>query len=57
VPQNRFTLDNSGVYFKTFEELRNKISLEDLESQAQTPVNLVEKYNWQRIVNAYQELY
>lgn len=58
VPQNRFTLENSGVYFKTFEDLKNKLTLGvEIESQALTPSRLVDKYNWQKIVNTYQELY
>jgi hypothetical protein len=58
VPQNRFTLDNYGIYFKTFEELKDKLLMyENFESQALTPTHLVEKYDWQRIVSAYQYLY
>ncbi len=58
VPQNKFTLDSYGVYFKTFDELKNILSTkEDVESQALTPNYLVEKYNWKRIVDDYQDLY
>jgi hypothetical protein len=58
VPQNRFTLDNHGLYFKTFEELKDKILInENIESQALTPNYLIEKYDWRRIVNSYQDLY
>ena len=58
VPQNKFTLDNHGVYFKTFDELKHIITNnENVESQALTPNYLVEKFDWQRIVNDYQDLY
>ena len=57
VPQNRFTLENSGVYFNTFDDLKKILSIGFDEENALTPVNLIEKYNWQTIVNAYQDLY
>lgn len=58
VPQNKFTLDSYGVYFKTFDELKNILSTKEyVESQALTPNYLVEKYNWKRIVDDYQDLY
>jgi glycosyltransferase involved in cell wall biosynthesis len=58
VPQNRFTLDNSGVYFSSFDDLKNTLeSNKDFATIALTPDYLIERYDWQRIVNAYQELY
>lgn len=57
VPQNRFTLENSGVYFNTFDDLEKILSIGFDEENALTPVDLIEKYNWQTIVNAYQNLY
>jgi hypothetical protein len=58
VPQNRFTLDSYGVYFKTFDELKNILLIsENVESRALTPNYLVDKYNWKRIVEDYQDLY
>jgi glycosyltransferase involved in cell wall biosynthesis len=58
VPQNKFTLDNHGVYFKTFDELKHILTNEEnVEYQALTANYLVEKYDWQRIVNDYQKLY
>jgi hypothetical protein len=57
VQQNRFTLDSSGLYYKTFEELK-KILINGFDkTSASTTVNLIERYNWQTIVNAYQNLY
>ena len=58
VPQNKFTLDNYGLYFKTFDELKHILSnKENVVLQALTPKYLVEKYNWKRIVDDYQVLY
>lgn len=58
VPQNRFTLDNYGVYFKTFPELELVLKInENFESQALIPAYLIERYEWNKIVNAYQNLY
>jgi glycosyltransferase involved in cell wall biosynthesis len=58
VPQNRFTLDNYGLFFKTFDELRNLLDVfEEDEKKGLTPSHLVEKYDWQKIVDEYQNLY
>jgi glycosyltransferase involved in cell wall biosynthesis len=58
VPQNRFTLDNHGEYFKTFDELKTILSNEEsIENQLQMPIYLIEKYNWQAIVDNYQNLF
>jgi Domain of unknown function (DUF1972) len=57
VPQNRFTLDNAGIYFKSYNEL-NKIIESDLDLNNAIPkVELISKYDWQTIVNNYQGLY
>jgi hypothetical protein len=57
VPQNKFTLDNSGLYFKSFDELL-QILESDLDLSFNIPnVELIEKYDWQTIVNNYQALY
>jgi hypothetical protein len=57
VPQNRFTLDNTGVYFKTFEDLQNIIN-SNLDFNSYIPkVELLRKYDWAIIVNSYESLY
>jgi hypothetical protein len=57
VPQNRFTLDNAGVYFKSYDELK-KILESDVDfNQVLPKIELAAKYNWQTIVNSYQDLY
>ena len=58
VPQNKFTLDGYGVYFNSFDELIDKLKMnENLESELLIPNYLLERYDWQRIVNDYQDLY
>jgi glycosyltransferase involved in cell wall biosynthesis len=57
VPQNRFTLDNTGVYYKNFEELKKILLNGFKDTYTPTPENLLDRYNWQAIVNAYQDLY
>ena len=57
VPQNRFTLDNAGVFFKSYEELK-KILESDLDLSKVLPKQeLLSKYDWKTIVNSYQVLY
>lgn len=57
VPQNRFTLNNAGVFFKSYEELK-EILESDLDLSKVLPKQeLLSKYDWQTIVNSYQGLY
>ena len=57
VPQNRFTLDNTGVFFKLYDELK-QILESDLDlSRVLSKQDLIVKYDWQTIVNSYQDLY
>jgi hypothetical protein len=57
VPQNRFTLENAGVYFKSYDELKQIID-SDIDLSLNIPnVKLLEKYDWQTVVNNYQALY
>ena len=57
VPQNRFTLNNAGVFFKSYEELK-QILESDLDLSKILPKQeLLSKYDWQTIVNSYQDLY
>jgi hypothetical protein len=57
VPQNRFTLDNAGIYFKSYDELKQILESNIDLDQALTNIELVAKYDWQTIVNSYQDLY
>ncbi len=57
VPQNRFTLDNAGLFFKSYDELK-QILESDLDLSKVLPKQeLIAKYDWQIIVNSYQDLY
>lgn len=57
VPQNRFTLNNSGIYFKSYDELKDILETNfDLE-KAKPKSELIAKYAWQTVVNTYQDLY
>jgi len=57
VPPNRFTLDNSGIFFKSYDELKDILETNfDLE-KAKPKSELIAKYSWQTVVNTYQELY
>ena len=57
VPQNRFTLDNDGLYFKSYDELKQILDSNLDLNQVLTKIDLVAKYDWQTIVNSYQDLY
>ena len=57
VPQNRYTLDNDGVYFKSYDELKQILESDLNLSQVLPKIDLVAKYYWQTIVNSYQDLY
>lgn len=57
VSQNRFTLDNAGVFFKSYDELRHILESDLDLSRVLPKQELIAKYDWQIIVNRYQELY
>ena len=57
VPQNRFTMDNAGIYFKSYDQLK-QILESDLDLNNTIPkTESISKYDWQTIVNSYQDLY
>jgi glycosyltransferase involved in cell wall biosynthesis len=57
VPQNRFTLDNTGIYFESYDELV-QILESNLDLNKFLPkMELKSRYDWQTIVNSYQHLY
>jgi glycosyltransferase involved in cell wall biosynthesis len=57
IPQNRFTLENQGLFYNSFQNLNNLIQSEkDLEKYI--PLSqLCEKYDWGLIVKQYEDLY
>lgn len=57
VPQNRFTLDNAGKYFKSYDELKQILESDMDFSQTIPSSELIAKHDWQAVVNNYQDLY
>ena len=57
VPQNRFTLDNDGIYFKTYDELKQILESDIDLNYAIPKIELVAEYDWQKNVNMYQQLF
>lgn len=56
-PQNRFTLNNSGVYFNSFSELGEIIEEnKNLEAYI-SDSSLLARYNWQEVVDQYETIY
>lgn len=54
IPQNRYTLNNEGAYFKSFGELDNLIN-SSINLEKYIPhKNLRKKYEWIRIVRQYE---
>jgi hypothetical protein len=57
VDQNRFTLNNNGFFYKNYAELKNIIESNSNLDQFIPDIALLPKYNWQLVVNSYQDLY
>lgn len=57
VPQNRFTLDNKGFFYKTFEELQAFLAKKEDLDQYIPSKELCTKYDWDTTVKRYQDLY
>lgn len=57
VPQNRFTLKNSGIYFKSYEELFSILEAHFDLTKALPESSLKDQYDWQSVVNRYQNLF
>ncbi len=57
VPQNRFTLENSGLYYKKYDDLNRIIARNINLNDYIPPISLMVKYNWQSIVYDYEILY
>lgn len=55
VPQNRFTLDNEGIFFKDFNDLK-KILKSELNNIDTCSQNLICSYDWKQIIKKYEEL-
>lgn len=57
VPQNRFTLDNAGIYFKSYDDLKQILESDFDLNKFLPKTELISKYDWQTIVNDYQVLF
>jgi hypothetical protein len=57
VDQNRFTLNNNGFFYKNYAELKNIVESNCNLDQFIPDIDLLPKYNWQLVVNSYQDLY
>jgi hypothetical protein len=57
IPQNRFTLNNHGFYYKNYLELNNFLSLNNDLNKYIPSTELVSQYDWNLIVDKYQNLY
>lgn len=56
-PQNRFTLDNQGLFFSSFNELQELIDECKDYSQYIPSGDLCLRYNWEKIVATYESMY
>ena len=57
VPQNRFTLDNNGLYYNKYDDLNSILEKNINLNDYIPPISLMVKYNWQSIVYDYEILY
>ena len=55
--QNRFTLEDEGFYFKSFEKLANKIESTSNFDKYIISNKVYSAYSWPKIVNSYENLY
>ena len=55
--QNRFTLDNEGFYFKSFERLIMKIDSISNFDKYIISEKVCSIYSWHKVVNSYENLY
>ncbi|WP_075342096.1 glycosyltransferase family protein [Tenacibaculum agarivorans] len=57
IPQNRYTLENEGRFYKNFEELSTIIKDNNDLTSLSPSESLQENYYWEKIVNDYEALY
>lgn len=56
VPQNRFTLDNQGFFYKNFEELKQFLAIPQELKDFIPAKSSCDKYDWELTVKKYQDL-
>lgn len=57
VPQNRYTLKNSGLFFKKFDKLNSKLDDNNDLSIFIPTKSLIKKYQWINIVKSYEKFF
>jgi len=57
IPQNRFTLEGEGYFYKNFKELHSFLNINDDFDKFIPNKELSSSYSWQNIVNDYESLY
>ena len=57
VPQNRNTLNNSGIYFKDFQVLSDLLNSTNDFSKYIPEKSIMKKYKWSNIIESYENLF
>ena len=57
VPQNRYTLKDKGYFFKSFEDLRSHLKLNNSMECYIPTKDLIASYSWINIVKKYESIY
>ena len=57
IPQNRFTLEEQGYFYKDFQELHSFLNSNEDFNRFIPNKELSSSYSWQNIVNEYESLY
>lgn len=57
IPQNRFTLNNEGYFFKSFTQLIETINLNNDFSIFTPKKELCKRYDWEKILDEYKSLF
>jgi len=56
-PQNRFTLNNSGIFFSSFEDLKHILRSTNDFSNSIPADDLRLLYEWKRVIDIYESMY
>jgi hypothetical protein len=56
-PQNRYTLNEEGYYFTSFDQVQKLLDNGDDLNRFIPSIKVCERYNWERIVKEYESCY